>query len=798
MPSALYIGAAQQPSEPLAVDVSKFGRADATIRLVSGLLDVNYDALRQREVRRQKAELFRAQAFFAAGLGLVLAAIAGGYFAAANYVRASELRATLYAGSAEELAGEGNHPAALLMALHGDPAAQRGILERIFRPDGFTTARSALARALVGNRLRATFPSSGRILAMNPTLDGREIVIANASDDGVVVRRLEMESGEELASKYLSFAEPVSSVALAADGDTFAFGSSFNNSVLDRLSAEDGSHGFSEYTVSAPDHIEAIAISSDNRRLLAGGNASAPTLWEVDRSAPVQRFDTDADVASTVSFMPDDEHVAIGTRRGSLFIWRIGQARPSTTFASALEDAIDAIAIHPAGNLIATLVAGGATIYNLADEELVQEVACDQSDVTAIAYSQDGQFFAAGCGDGTTQVWDTEDFEAWQTFGHGAEVTAVVFTRDSNALFTGQNDGAVSLWSVRSAPQTIFRFDADRPRSVISSDGRRALATNLETTLLLDLSEGNTRELSRDAAEGAGFLPGNEIIVRSHGQIQAVNPDTNANARILVPYSGRVVSASTDGRIILLDGGWWRAGDETPESVVEFPFGSIRDAGLQMEVTASALSQDGETAAVGTAVGFLGVRRSSAEAAIYSLEESDGAPVRAIAFFPGNERLIVGGPYGGASIWHLGRNTPVQILPDIDGVSSVAVSDDGDWISTGNLHGGARLWRRGEVVPAQTFIDRRLGDLTSVRFDPARQEFVALGRRGVARWNLHPALSAIGAEQVRMACEVLKAMRVLDFSDAEFRRFPILDRRAPHPCAGVWGFDPRLAAEINR
>jgi hypothetical protein len=57
---------------------------------------------------------------------------------------------------------------------------------------------------------------------------------------------------------------------------------------------------------------------------------------------------------------------------------------------------------------------------------------------------------------------------------------------------------------------------------------------------------------------------------------------------------------------------------------------------------------------------------------------------------------------------------------------------------------------------------------------------------------LDPILLARPVDQVRMACARLKETGVEVFSEADYQRFPILDRSAPHPCAKVWGFDPRM------
>ncbi len=190
-PEALKKTISGEPSEPLAVDIRKFGRDDAALRLVAGILDLGYDDLRQREHRRRRAELIRARVLFSTGLLLIGAALVGGYLAAKNYVDASELSSRLFAREANLLSEKGLHAKAILMAVHGDPAARVGLVEEILRPNGYDDTRSALVRAFVQNRLLLTytghnneiqdavFSETGKWIT---SIDSNEVHIWSASD----------------------------------------------------------------------------------------------------------------------------------------------------------------------------------------------------------------------------------------------------------------------------------------------------------------------------------------------------------------------------------------------------------------------------------------------------------------------------------------------------------------------------------------------------------------------------------------------------------------------------------------
>src|SRR6185295_11729327 len=220
-PEALKKRADGGPAEPLAVDVRKFGREDAALRLIAGMLDIGYDDLRQREVRRRRAELRRAQGLFAAGLVLVAAALTGGYFAATNYVDASERTSRLFAREANTLSDEGDYARAMLMTLYGDPAAQAGPVEAMLRPDGYPADRSALVRAVAHNRLAATFGGHREMVtsvAFSP--DGKTVLTGSVDNTA----KLWPASGGAALATFTGHDAWITSVAFSPDGKTVLTG----------------------------------------------------------------------------------------------------------------------------------------------------------------------------------------------------------------------------------------------------------------------------------------------------------------------------------------------------------------------------------------------------------------------------------------------------------------------------------------------------------------------------------------------------------------------------------------------
>ena len=126
---------------------------------------------------------------------------------------------------------------------------------------------------------------------------------------------------------------------------------------------------------------------------------------------------------------------------------------------------------------------------------------------------------------------------------------------------------------------------------------------------------------------------------------------------------------------------------------------------------------------------------------------------------------------------------------------SVAFSPDGRMVLTTSFDAAAKLWPTSGGEPLATFdaSDWMSKAFKSPGFSPDGAAVLAGGKR----WEIPKIAQASAKEQVRLACDRLRSTGVLDFSDQDYARFPILDRKTSHPCAGVWGFDPRVKTEAK-
>lgn len=156
-----------------------------------------------------------------------------------------------------------------------------------------------------------------------------------------------------------------------------------------------------------------VAISPDNRMVVAGSKANNILVWEMATGNRLEPFAGHTQGVLSVAFSPDGKTLASGGYDGNVWIWNVDKRK----LIGKLE---------PVGKL----------------EGLPERV-------LSVAFSPDGKRIASGSADSTVRLWSLDGrYKPLALTGHSNKVSSVSFSRDGRVLASASFDGTVILWDV--------------------------------------------------------------------------------------------------------------------------------------------------------------------------------------------------------------------------------------------------------------------------------------------------------------------------------------------------------------
>jgi WD40 repeat protein len=91
-------------------------------------------------------------------------------------------------------------------------------------------------------------------------------------------------------------------------------------------------------------------------------------------------------------------------------------------------------------------LAGNVKLWNVAAESCIRTLTMPGSQITALAYSSDGQHLLVGDKDGSLFLWDIYGHLLAQNHAHGKKINALAFSPDGRFAASGGFDNTINLW----------------------------------------------------------------------------------------------------------------------------------------------------------------------------------------------------------------------------------------------------------------------------------------------------------------------------------------------------------------
>jgi WD40 repeat protein len=511
--------------------------------------------------------------------------------------------------------------------------------------------------------------------------------------------------------------------------------------------------------------LKKVAVSPDGRWLAAvGEKGKVILLGATDDRKPLRTLPghTEGTTVNVVLFHPEGEWFATAGDDRRIMRWSVAQAEPKELPDWLAPDQVWALAVNPAGTLLASGGPGTDIIlWNSSTGEVVRRLlgglAGHTASIRGLTFSPDGRWLASASTDFSARIWDLKTSKARPPMKHPDRVEAVAFSPDSQLLATGGWDNRVRLWQVASG-RLMQELEGHKNRVsslVFINSGRHLVSASSDRTLRVwDTNSGVTLR----------------ILQNYTGEVNGVV----ANAKYLF-------SANANGTIQRWDMPNTGSGQE------------IRVVQIPSKPTAMTIAPDSTSIAVGFSDGSLRLYTLPAAQLKWEELQASTAAITYLNFSPDGQSIVSGSvptgrmrtqsgftlPGGTLTLWQH-RNGQLQWQQSWSGVTdkfeAVAFSPDSKLLaSAGREDGQIGLFKLGE--PTGHFYPAHEKPVLAVVFEADSQGLLSVGSDGSIRsWRLHtwpPARQDIfsppSAESVERAVFSPDGNRIVRFSSDSLR-----------------------------
>lgn len=669
-------------AEPIAADLRKGGDGihRAKMKLIAGVLGVNFDDLMRRERRRQRMRAILA----AMASALILAVIGSVWYRGHQETLLAEQRqnarlAQLMLQKAQEATQQNNDRIA---ALYGAAWIQYSLMAgelgssaksdptdepELRRKKDFISSIST--SSVAGTRLAGA--DFAGVLAASP--DGKLVVWAR--EDGTIALATARDATPFAIARPK--VGPITALALTNNG-LIAAGSRSGAVVLWRK-------GIVAPTVLRANGpaLRAVTFAADGGRLAVAGDGPGIQLWDIGSDGatrgPGRLLGQDQNYFHGLAFTPDGKilgAVADGRKGKTLMLWHCagGQpAAPTTTYPEAPES----LAFSADGQWMAVGLFDSTIRLSKRRGEPAETVLTGHKRLVGkLAFSPDSRLLASGSDDWNVLLWDVTAMDRVATLtGHARPIVGLAFANDGRSLLSGSSeDHVVQFWTL---PRPL-----DAASAAAHTGAVRAVAWDPTGAVLA--SAGDDKAIRLWSAPSLRLLGGALPPVHSDG-IRALG---------FTPDGRFLISAGRDGRIVVWD---WRQ-----RRIARGPI-----LGHDRWIFDLAISPDGKTLATASWDATVKLWTLPDLHLLGQLHGGSDA-VGGVAFSPDGRLVATASNDHRVRLWNVrsatptGRSLPVAVLSGhSEAARPVTFTPDGKTLVSGGGDGRIKLWNIKDCLVAR-------------------------------------------------------------------------------------------------
>ena len=207
--------------------------------------------------------------------------------------------------------------------------------------------------------------------------------------------------------------------------------------------------------------MNAVAITSDGRLILSGGDDKTVLVWEAASGIVLFTHRKHTGKVQTVAWSPDGRYIASGSDDKTVQVWMPIKAKSgffnmiapirSELLYRGHSAKVNALMWSPNGQRLASVGADKTLqVWNASSGKKYFIYRNSNASLNAVAWSPDSRFIASGGNDKMVQIWDSTTRHSLSTYhGHTAFVTAVSWSPDGRLLASASVDRSVQVWEKR-------------------------------------------------------------------------------------------------------------------------------------------------------------------------------------------------------------------------------------------------------------------------------------------------------------------------------------------------------------